>query len=142
MVQARTVTGYGLTENGGQATAATGRDTQERPGGLSRPLPCVDIKIADPGDGRDGEVLLRSPAPMTGYYGETASPIDAGGWLHTGDLGHLDEGGYLWITGRSKELIIRDFPLERMMRDAKIAQIHEGTNQIQHIVMALQLLAG
>jgi acyl-CoA synthetase (AMP-forming)/AMP-acid ligase II len=107
MVQARTVTGYGLTENGGQATAATGRDTQERPGGLGRPLPCAEIKIADSSDGRDGEVLLRSPTQMIGYYGETASPIDAEGWLHTGDLGYLDEDGYLWITGRSKELIIR-----------------------------------
>ena len=107
MVEARTVTGYGLTENGGQATAATGRDTLKRPGGLGRPLPCVEIKIADSSDGRDGEVLLRSPTQMIGYYGETANPIDAEGWLHTGDLGYLDEEGYLWITGRSKDLIIR-----------------------------------
>ena len=106
MIEARTVTGYGLTENGGQATAATGRGTLERPGRLGRPLPCVEIKIADPGDGRDGEFLLRSPTQMIGYHREVGNPIDAEGWLHTGDLGHLDDG-YLWITGRSKDLIIR-----------------------------------
>lgn len=47
MVEARTITGYGLTENGGQATAAAGRDTQERPGGLGRPLPCAEIILCD-----------------------------------------------------------------------------------------------
>jgi acyl-CoA synthetase (AMP-forming)/AMP-acid ligase II len=107
MVEARTVTGYGLTENGGQATAATGRDTLERPGCLGHPLPCVEIKVIDARDGRGGEIVLRSPTQMIGYYGETAGPIDAEGWLHTGDLGYLDADGYLWITGRSKELIIR-----------------------------------
>jgi acyl-CoA synthetase (AMP-forming)/AMP-acid ligase II len=44
---------------------------------------------------------------MSGYYGEDASPIDAEGWLHTGDLGRIDEHGHLWITGRSKDMIIR-----------------------------------
>jgi acyl-CoA synthetase (AMP-forming)/AMP-acid ligase II len=107
MIQARTATGYGLTENGGQATAASGRDTQERPGSSGRPLPCAEIRISAADDGRDGEVLVRSPTQMIGYYGETTSPIDNDGWLHTGDCGHLDDGGYLWITGRVKDLIIR-----------------------------------
>jgi len=44
---------------------------------------------------------------MSGYIGPGVSPIDAEGWLHTGDLGRIDEDGYLWITGRSKEMIIR-----------------------------------
>jgi acyl-CoA synthetase (AMP-forming)/AMP-acid ligase II len=104
---ARVPTGYGLTENGGQATAASGRDTAERPGSSGRPLPCVELRfLARPGL-PDGEVLVRSPTQMTGYLGSTDSPIDDEGWLHTGDLGHLDEAGHLWITGRSKDLIIR-----------------------------------
>lgn len=106
-VQARIPTGYGLTENGGQATAASGTETAERPGSSGRPLPCVELKIlARPGL-PDGEILVRSPAQMSGYYGAEPSPIDRDGWLHTGDLGHLDERGSLWITGRCKDIIIR-----------------------------------
>ena len=105
--QARVPTGYGLTENGGQATAASGRDTAERPGSSGRPLPCVELKfLARPGL-PDGEILVRSPTQMTGYCGTEQSPIDEEGWLHTGDLGHLDDAGHLWITGRSKDMIIR-----------------------------------
>jgi steroid-24-oyl-CoA synthetase len=104
---ARVPTGYGLTENGGQATAASGRDTAERPGSSGRPLPCVELRfLAWPGL-PDGEILIRSPTQMSGYLGSEESPIDEQGWLHTGDLGHLDEAGHLWITGRSKDLIIR-----------------------------------
>jgi acyl-CoA synthetase (AMP-forming)/AMP-acid ligase II len=104
---ARVPTGFGLTENGGQATAASGRDTAERPGGLGRPLPCVEVSFLPHEGLPDAEVLLRSPTQMTGFIGEEESPIDAEGWLHTGDLGRLDEDGHLWITGRSKDLIIR-----------------------------------
>lgn len=104
---ARVPTGFGLTENGGQATAASGRDTAERPGGLGRPLPCVEVAFLPHEGLPDAEVLLRAPTQMTGYLGHAQSPIDADGWLHTGDLGRLDEDGHLWITGRSKDLIIR-----------------------------------
>jgi acyl-CoA synthetase (AMP-forming)/AMP-acid ligase II len=110
-VEPRVATGYGLTENGGQATAASGRDTTERPGSTGRPLPLVELAILDPTDLRDGEILIRCVTQMIGYFGGPGeghdSPIDADGWLHTGDLGHLDDGGYLWITGRAKDLIIR-----------------------------------
>ncbi len=102
-VEPRVATGWGLTENGGQATAASGRDTTERPGSCGRPLPCVELRVAP----TDGEILVRSPTQMLGYFGEGSSPIDAEGWLHTGDLGHIDDDGYLWITGRSKDMIIR-----------------------------------
>jgi acyl-CoA synthetase (AMP-forming)/AMP-acid ligase II len=104
---ARVPTGFGLTENGGQATAASGRDTAERPGGLGRPLPCVEVSFLQHEGLPDAEVLLRSPTQMSGYLGDEESPIDREGWLHTGDLGRLDEDGHLWITGRSKDLIIR-----------------------------------
>lgn len=106
-VQVRVPTGYGLTENGGQATAASGRDTAERPGSSGRPLPCVELKFLPRPGLPDGEILVRASTQMIRYYGNEQSPIDVEGWLHTGDLGHLDDGGHLWITGRSKEMIIR-----------------------------------
>jgi acyl-CoA synthetase (AMP-forming)/AMP-acid ligase II len=101
-------TGYGLTENGGQAVAASGNDTSNRPGTTGRALPCVELAIGPHAQGEDGEVLVRSPTQMSGYIGTTAvSPIDTAGWLHTGDLGRVDDDGFLWITGRSKDMIIR-----------------------------------
>jgi acyl-CoA synthetase (AMP-forming)/AMP-acid ligase II len=106
-LRARVATGYGLSENAGQATAAGGVETAERPGSSGRPLPLVEVQIAHREGLPDGEVLVRSPTQMSGYFGDEASPIDADGWLHTGDLGRVDEDGSLWITGRSKDLIIR-----------------------------------
>lgn len=101
-VQSRIATGYGLSENGGQATAAGGADVAGKPGSSGRPLPLAEVRILD----HSGEVLVRSPTQMLGYFGAD-SPIDAQGWLHTGDLGRVDESGHLWITGRAKDLIIR-----------------------------------
>jgi acyl-CoA synthetase (AMP-forming)/AMP-acid ligase II len=106
-VQAGVPTGYGLTENGGQATAASGRDTLKHPGSAGRPLPCAELRFEPRQDLPDPEVLIRSPTQMTRYIGVGESPIDSEGWLHTGDLGHLDDEGRLWITGRAKDLIIR-----------------------------------
>jgi acyl-CoA synthetase (AMP-forming)/AMP-acid ligase II/alcohol dehydrogenase class IV len=106
-VEARIATGYGLSENCGQATAASGADTADRPGSSGRPLPCVELKIVSRPGMPDGEVLVRSPSQMLGYFGEEESPIDREGWLHTGDLGRVDGDGHLWITGRLKDIIIR-----------------------------------
>ena len=106
-VSPRIPTGYGLTENGGQATAAAGSENVALLGSTGRPLPCVEIRFLAHPDLPDGEILLRSPTQMTGYFGLDESPIDKEGWLHTGDLGRLDEKGNLWITGRCKDMIIR-----------------------------------
>jgi acyl-CoA synthetase (AMP-forming)/AMP-acid ligase II len=106
-VSPRIPTGYGLTENGGQATAAAGSENVELLGSTGRPLPCVEVRFLAQEGFPDGEILLRSPTQMSGYFGLDESPIDAEGWLHTGDLGKLDEKGNLWITGRCKDMIIR-----------------------------------
>ncbi|HSW15609.1 MAG TPA: class I adenylate-forming enzyme family protein [Ramlibacter sp.] len=106
-VSPRIPTGYGLTENGGQATAAAGSEDVALLGSTGRPFPCVEISFLAHPEFPDGEVLLRSPTQMDGYFGLDESPIDSEGWLHTGDLGRLDEQGNLWITGRCKDMIIR-----------------------------------
>jgi acyl-CoA synthetase (AMP-forming)/AMP-acid ligase II len=76
--------------------------------------PHVEVRVID-GDlrtlppGSEGEILVRSPAVMLGYLGlpeRTAEAIDADGWLHTGDIGIVDERGYLRITGREKDMFI------------------------------------
>jgi long-chain acyl-CoA synthetase len=104
---------YGLSEAGGTLTAASGRDLTERPGTAGRPLPIVELRIDLPDEKGTGEVVARTPSQMLGYWGQAPDggmdpgDIDDGGWLHTGDLGHLDADGYLFITGRLKDLIIR-----------------------------------
>ncbi|WP_028710754.1 class I adenylate-forming enzyme family protein [Paracoccus pantotrophus] len=106
-VDARVAIGYGLSENAGQATAASAENALRKPGSSGRPLPLVEIRFEEREGLPDGEILLRSPTQMLGYYGNPDSPIDADGWLHTGDLGKLDDEGLLWITGRCKDIIIR-----------------------------------
>jgi acyl-CoA synthetase (AMP-forming)/AMP-acid ligase II len=99
---------YGLSEGGGTLTAASGRDLVERPGTAGRALPLVALRIDRPDEKGTGEVLARTPTQMLGYWGQASdTSIDEDGWVHTGDLGHLDDDGYLFITGRVKDLIIR-----------------------------------
>ena len=104
---------YGLSEGGGTLTAASGRDLVERPGTAGRALPIVELRIDRPDEKGTGEVVARTPTQMLGYWGQPADGvidtgiIDDDGWVHTGDLGHIDADGYLFITGRLKDLIIR-----------------------------------
>lgn len=109
-----TTNAYGLTESSSAATALTGEDCLRKPDSVGLPMPTVDIAIAAPdgthlGPGETGEVLLRGPIIMPGYWNKpeaTASTV-IDGWLHTGDVGHLDDEGYLFITDRAKDMLIR-----------------------------------
>lgn len=101
---------WGMTEAGGFLTVADSRDLRERPGTVGRPYPVVELRIDQPDDAGVGEVLARSPTVMLGYAGRPPGgedAVDADGWLHTGDLGHLDADGYLFIDGRRKDVVIR-----------------------------------
>jgi len=98
---------WGMTEGGGFLSLAAGADLTAHPGTVGRPLPTVEIVIDDPDDAGVGEVLVRSPSVMRGYLGIDDHAVDSGGWLRTGDLGHLNADGYLFIDGRSKDMVIR-----------------------------------
>ena len=99
---------YGMSETGGTLTLASSRDMSARPGTAGRPLPVVELRIDNADADGIGEILARSPAQMNGYWGLPNDEImDADGWIRTGDLGRLDDDGYLYVTGRSKDVIIR-----------------------------------
>lgn len=94
--------GYGMTECMAPATMNT--PDVNKIGTVGKPLPSVEIRISE-----DGEILIKGNNVFKGYYKneeETQKTIDEDGWLHTGDLGEIDEDGFLKITGRKKELII------------------------------------
>jgi long-chain acyl-CoA synthetase len=94
--------GYGMTET---ATAATFSTPAEfKYGSVGRPLPGVEVRIAD-----DGEILIKGANIFHGYHNRASTAAFGDitdGWLHTGDLGSVDEDGYLYITGRKKDIII------------------------------------
>ena len=109
-----TTNAYGLTESSSAATTLSGADAFLKPDSVGLPMPTVDIAILGlQGEHlpplQTGEVLLRGPIIMPGYWNKpeaTATTVIAG-WLHTGDVGHLDSEGYLFITDRAKDMIIR-----------------------------------
>jgi long-chain acyl-CoA synthetase len=112
---ATTSNAYGLTETSSVATVISGQDAIERPTSVGPPVPTVQVKILD-GEGKEvptgetGEVCITGPILMAGYWKKpeaTAEAIDADGWLHTGDLGHVDDDGFVYITDRKKDMIIR-----------------------------------
>ena len=94
------VEGYGLTEGG---VAVFNPIDRARPGSIGKPLPGVTLRFAD-----DGELLIGSPGLFSYYHAdpEATAAVLRDGFLHTGDVGRMDEDGYVYITGRKKELIV------------------------------------
>ncbi len=127
--------GYGLTETSPIVSACFA--SANRPGTVGRPIDNVDIRIVSPDGeslpvGSEGEILVHGPGVMKGYYGkpeETRQVLDADGWFHTGDIGRLDDDGFLSITGRAKEMLIvggeNVFPREI----EAVLEAHEGVLQ-------------
>ena len=96
--------GYGLSESAPVLTCCTLHDNKI--GSVGKPIPGVEIRIS--GSNSVGEILAFGPNIMKGYYKrkELTSRVVVNGWLHTGDVGHFDDEGYLFITGRSKDVIV------------------------------------
>ncbi|HEX7094817.1 MAG TPA: FadD3 family acyl-CoA ligase [Acidimicrobiales bacterium] len=133
------VTGYGLTESSGIATMCRHDDDPETIAHTSgRAIPDVEVKVVDAKGnevprGEPGEILVRGYNVMRGYLDDpeqTAEAIDADGWLHTGDIGVMDERGYVQITDRVKDMFINGgfnaYPAEienLMLRHPDIAQV-------------------
>lgn len=109
---------YGMTETAGTVTGLPPEDHDPagnmRMRGVGKALPGVEIRVVAPdglpaANGEVGEILIRSPSNMIGYHAQpaaTAEAVDADGWLRTGDAGHMDADGYLFLADRIKDMII------------------------------------
>jgi acyl-CoA synthetase (AMP-forming)/AMP-acid ligase II len=112
--QAQIGTGYGMTECSGAICQAVGPDFMRRPAAAGKVLPLVDVRIEGPDGtvlphGEAGEIVVRGAQIMKGYWNrpeETAAALGADGWLHTGDIGTLDDEGYVTIVDRKKDMVI------------------------------------
>lgn len=108
-------TGYGMTETNGLATTISGEALLQRPRSCGRPTPpIVQIKIVDEAGrelprGETGEIWIRGPMNFRGYWNnpEATRATLTDGWVHTGDVGHMDDEDYLFITDRAKDMVIR-----------------------------------
>jgi acyl-CoA synthetase (AMP-forming)/AMP-acid ligase II len=133
------ITGYGLTEACGIATMCRHDDDPETIATTSgRAIPGVEVEVVDDNGkevprGEQGEIVVRGYNVMLGYLdepGETAATIDGDGWLHTGDIGIMDDRGYLRITDRKKDVFIvggfNAYPAEienAILADDSVAQV-------------------
>jgi long-chain acyl-CoA synthetase len=109
-------TAYGLTETASVATSNAGAGYFSHPGSVGRAAPTVEIQVVDPAGtpvprGENGEIVLRGPTIMSRGYWNRPDATDAatlpGGWFRSGDIGYLDEEGYLYLVDRAKDMIIR-----------------------------------
>jgi long-chain acyl-CoA synthetase len=138
------IQGYGLTETAPIVTL-NHPFKRGREGSVGTPLAGVEIQIAD-----DGEILVRGENVTSGYYGGDAA-MDAGGWLHTGDVGERDDEGRLYIKGRKKEMIVTPeglnvFPedVERTLnelegvRESAVVGVTSGGEERVHAVLVLE----
>jgi long-chain acyl-CoA synthetase len=132
------VDGYGLTEAAGVST--TSSKIPANPGSIGMAFPGLELEIMDDDNnilsyGEKGEICVKGAAVMIGYLNKPEATAESlkDGWLHTGDMGHMDELGYVYISGRKKEMINRggeniypreiEIPLEKHPKIAEVAVI-------------------
>ncbi len=100
------IEGYGLTETSPVSTFNP--LDRQKAGSIGIPVPDVEVRIANPDENNQGEIAIRGPNVMLGYYKKPAETAEVlrDGWFYSGDLGYRDQDGYFFITGRSKEMIV------------------------------------
>ncbi len=124
--------GYGLTETA--PIAALTPEYKPMIGSAGRPIVQATVKIDNPNENGEGEILIKTPTLMMGYYEdekETKKVIDAKGYFHSGDIGYIDEEGFIFITGRSKNVIVTQngkniYPEEIELYINKIPEVKES----------------
>jgi long-chain acyl-CoA synthetase len=123
--------GYGLTE--AAPVVSVNPLGAARKGSVGLPLPGVEVKLLSPNDRGIGEIAVRGPNITRGYYHNPAATEQVlhDGWLHTGDVGYLDRDGYLFVTGRTKDVIIT--PAGKNVYPAEIERIYASLPGVRQL---------
>ena len=123
--------GYGLTETA--PIAALTPEVKTKVGSAGKPVICADIKIDNPNENGEGEILIKSETLMLGYYEDEEATKEAivDGYFHSGDIGYIDDEGFLYITGRCKNVIVTQngkniYPEEIELMLGNIPEIKES----------------
>jgi len=132
MIGLSVIQGYGLTET--SPVVAANNDFHNKAGTVGHPMKGIEVAIDNPDVNGMGEIITKGPNVMMGYYEDeeaTREAIDSDGWFHTGDLGFIDDGGFITITGRAKSMIVltngkKAFPEEYEMLLNKIEGVRES----------------
>jgi len=100
------IQGYGMSENA--PIIAVNQDRYSKPASVGKPMPGTEVRIDDPDEFGVGEIVCKGPSVMMGYYDnpEATAAVLKDGWLYTGDLGYFDEDGFLYVSGRTKTVIV------------------------------------
>lgn len=100
------IQGYGMTENG--PIVCVNQDRYSKAASVGKPVPKTEVRIINSDEDEIGEVICKGPSVMLGYYEnqEATDEVLRNGWLHTGDLGYMDEEGFVYLTGRKKTVIV------------------------------------
>lgn len=143
--------GYGLTETSPVLSAEN--DKYKKPGSVAFPMPGMEIKIDEPDEQGVGEICAKGPCVMLGYYDneEATNAVLKDGWFHSGDLGYYDKDGYLFISGRKKNVIVLKngkniFPEELEILISKLPFAQENmiyartTNDNNNIIVAVKIV--
>ncbi len=141
--------GYGLTETA--PIAALTPEADPRVGSVGKAVTCAELKIKDPDENGEGEVLIKSTTLMLGYYEmeEETKKVIQDGWFNSGDVGYLDKDGFLYITGRSKNVIVTAngkniYPEELELLLSKIPYISEcmvyGKGEKDNLTVAVKVI--
>ena len=124
--------GYGLTETSPVVSVET--EKERRPGSIGLALPSQSVKIENPDEEGVGELLVKGPNVMLGYYEnpEETKKVLKDGWLHTGDYAYIDKDGFIFITGRKKDIIVL-----QNGKNVYPQEIEELINKIPYIVESI-----
>ena len=137
--------GYGLTETA--PISALTPECDPRVGSVGLPVNCAQIKIHNPNENEEGEIWIKSETLMMGYYEDEEATKDVihDGWFNSGDIGYMDKDGYVYVTGRSKNVIVTQngkniYPEEIELLLSKIPEISESMVYGKEVVGEKELI--
>ena len=134
------IQGYGMTENG--PIVCVNQDRYSKAASVGKPVPKTEVRIINSDEDGIGEVICKGPSVMLGYYEnqEATDEVLRNGWLHTGDLGYMDEEGFVYLTGRKKTVIVTKGGKNIFPEELETVLMEDEHIQAEWVMSWLQLI--